>query len=670
MATPGNKTEKAQNDLLRRPLYFYDLPAEVLSTLSYTPNQKLISTEPVPVPEAKIESQSEPQIEEPSQSSATTSSKSSEFLGSQSCALCSQTFSSLPNQRSHLRSDLHHYNLKQKLRGRKPATEDEFEKLIETLDESLSGSDSSTDEDEDETAGEGDDSPLAILLKRKAKVSPSTSRQADEDPSTSQPKTRLLGNSPLLWLSSPKLPANHYFGAHKALFSTTDLASPINLMDVIKSKQLTPINFPKSQKGLPTSQLPPVAYNSPHIFLCMTGGGHFAAMVVSLAPHAHSKGTTLDREATVLAHKTFHKYTTRRKQGGAQSANDNAKGKAKSIGAQIRRANEQALADDIRALIKEWKPLIASSELLFVRATGAQNRRVLFGSTEGDMEEGLLKTKDERLRGFPFSTGRATQKELMRCFIELTRLKIREIVPVEPEREKEKEKEKMAEKQSTQKKPTKEEKERNEELETAMLHTTQMQSMIKRSKLPALLAYLRNNELSPNFRFEPSGAQGNAHAPTPLHLAAAQGAALIVGGLLGKAGADPTVRSKEGKTPFEISSDRATRDAFRVARGELGEEKWDWDNVAKVPPALSKGDVEKRVRREKDEEEERKREELKRVEMEQTKKGADLGKQRGVMQSTKGPSWEEQAKGMTPEMRMRLQREQRARAAEERLKRM
>jgi hypothetical protein len=35
----------------------------------------------------------------------------------------------------------------------------------------------------------------------------------------------------------------------------------------------------------------------------------------------------------------------RRKQGGSQSANDNAKGPAKSAGAQLRRYGEQALRD-------------------------------------------------------------------------------------------------------------------------------------------------------------------------------------------------------------------------------------------------------------------------------------------------------------------------------------
>ncbi len=61
----------------------------------------------------------------------------------------------------------------------------------------------------------------------------------------------------------------------------------------------------------------------------MCSGGHFA-------------GAVFDGEQAVVS-KTFHRYTTRRKQGGAQSANDQAKGKARSGGAMIRRYNERAL---------------------------------------------------------------------------------------------------------------------------------------------------------------------------------------------------------------------------------------------------------------------------------------------------------------------------------------
>ncbi|KAF1783553.1 Ankyrin repeat-containing domain [Phytophthora cactorum] len=52
-------------------------------------------------------------------------------------------------------------------------------------------------------------------------------------------------------------------------------------------------------------------------------------------------GAVFDKDKA-LCHKTFQRYTTRRKQGGAQSASD-ANGKAKSAGATLRRYNEAAL---------------------------------------------------------------------------------------------------------------------------------------------------------------------------------------------------------------------------------------------------------------------------------------------------------------------------------------
>jgi len=61
----------------------------------------------------------------------------------------------------------------------------------------------------------------------------------------------------------------------------------------------------------------------------MCSGGHFA-------------GVCFERDK-VVNHKTIHRYTVRRKQGGSQSSKDNAGKKIKSAGASIRRYNEMAL---------------------------------------------------------------------------------------------------------------------------------------------------------------------------------------------------------------------------------------------------------------------------------------------------------------------------------------
>lgn len=50
--------------------------------------------------------------------------------GSTACSLCGLTFSSVEEQRNHTRSDLHGYNLKQKLKGQPTVSENEFERLL------------------------------------------------------------------------------------------------------------------------------------------------------------------------------------------------------------------------------------------------------------------------------------------------------------------------------------------------------------------------------------------------------------------------------------------------------------------------------------------------------------------------------------------------------------
>ncbi|KAI1436380.1 hypothetical protein GGR50DRAFT_650931 [Xylaria sp. CBS 124048] len=660
---PSPAMDPKTEDLFKRPLYVYDLPREVLGTLTFKAD-------------ADIDADAAPQQSDSTNiapSLATSPDSSTENpVGSRACSLCSLPFASIADQRSHQKSDWHHYNLKQKLRGNNPVSEAEFEKLIADLDESLSGSDfSGSDDDEDERSSK--ESTLTALLKKQAAL---TLRNApskdgsiftdDEGDGMVRKRQKGGGKQPLLWFSSPLLPANNYFGIYRAIFSPDELKDESEFTNLIKKKQLGPISMPKPKAD---GGLAPEAYKGPHFFLCMIGGGHFAAMVVSLAPRQTKQGASgpMNKEATVLAHKTFHRYTTRRKQGGSQSANDNAKGNAHSAGSSIRRYNEQALTDEVRVLLQDWKGLLDTSELLFIRATGATNRRTLFGP----YEDQVLRANDPRIRGFPFNTRRATQKELMRSFIELTRLKIREFNPSQATRE--------SSTKTAQAKPSKPVTvpKLTEEEETAQLHTSQLQAFIRRSKLPAFLSYLKNNDLAPDFRFQPADSQQNHHTPTPLHLAASHNSAPLVTGLLG-AGANPTLRNSEDKTPFDLAGDRATRDAFRVARDELGESAWDWD-AAHVPPALERVDAERREERERKEAERKETERRAAEEIRLRREGPKVtdvkpGKGRSILDAGVPRSAqdrrEEEARGLTAEQRMKLDRERRARAAEERFRRM
>ncbi|CAE7188405.1 hypothetical protein CFE70_006795 [Pyrenophora teres f. teres 0-1] len=634
--------------LLERPLYVFDLPEELLATLTLKDQ-----VERPPQEEAPLESRKEVEDDDGAPAKAT------------SCNLCGLSFATLADQRSHVRSDLHGYNLKQKIKGAKPVGEAEFEKLIGDLDESISGSESSESDDENEEEGNNPkDSTLSALLKKQAKIS-----DPEFDEFSSRKKQQGPGKPPLLWFTSPSIPDNMSLGVYRAIFSNAEQEAESQILNTIRNKQLSPKQAPKikaNEGGVPL----PDTDIGPHYFLCMIGGGHFAAMIVALAPKTGKKHTGVDeRSATVIAHKTFHRYTTRRKQGGSQSANDNAKGNAHSAGSSIRRYNETALVNEVRELLSSWKSLIDTAELVFVRATGATNRRTLFGPYEGQ----VLRQNDPRNRGFPFSTRRATQKELMRAFVELTRVKQTTIdeaaLAALNNAEARQTTTTPAPAKPKPRKPTKEE-------ELATLHTSQIIPLIKRSKVPALLNYIKTNSIPPTFTFLPV----NHHTPTPLHLAASLNSAPIVLALLTKAGADPTLMNDDARTPFTLTGDRATRDAFRVARSELGESAWDWEQAG-VPAAITKAEADKRDAQEKSEkaaeskaeadrrkaETERVRKESEAAEAKRNETRLGKGKTLGAPVKTGADLREEEMRGLTPEARARLERERRALAAMRRM---
>ena len=626
----------------------YDLPQELLATLSVK-NE----SQPVDVQNNAEQAQSQPDGLALEHAVASTTS----------CALCKVSYLNVQEQRDHARSDHHRYNLKAQLRGNPTLDEAQFIKAVGELDESISGSESSEgDEEEDGQA----DVTLTALLKRQAKIS-----QEAEDSETA-PTKKKPGKHPLFWFSSSLFPSNTSLGVYRALFTGAEQEETKYLADSLRKKQLSPI-YPQ-RNNAQTTEKPPSS-SSPHVFLCMIGGGHFAAMLVSLAPEIQRKqGGVEDRQARVIAHKTFHRYTTRRKQGGSQSASDASRGAAHSAGSSLRRYNEAELEKEIRELLGDWKQAIEDAQLLFIRAAGSTNRRILFGHYDGQ----VLRQNDPRLRGFPFSTRRATQGELMRCFKELTRVKVSQIDEAALAAAEAKQREEIA-KPSTPR-PQQQKPKMSKEEEAALLHTSQMQALIRRSKVPALMSYISNNSIPPSFTFVPSDTQQNFRCPTPLHLAANLNSPSVVTALLTKASADPTTVNGEGKTPFELAGDRATRDAFRVARHELGESKWNWD-ASNVPSALSKADVESRAARERksaeEEESNRRKTEMDRLKKEDAERAAKQqeskragGKTLGSMEKTAADKREEEMRGMAPEMRMRLERERRARAAEERIRRM
>ncbi|CAO3675780.1 unnamed protein product [Umbelopsis ramanniana] len=415
--------------------------------------------------------------------------------------------------------------------------------------------------------------------------------------------------------------------------------------------------------------------------MIMVGGGHFAAAVIDVGK-SRAQESNSSRATSVIAHKTFHRYTTRRKQGGAQSANDNANGAANSAGSQIRRYNEVALKQEIRELLSQWRKYLQESDTIFVHAPSA-NKKIIYY-----YEDAPLDINDKRIQSFPFTTHRPTLNEIKRAFFELTDLKVVEydestLRRHEQELARAEEAKKLAlskleqlslttpsepEAEAEQAKP-------DADVEKAILLTKQgkvqvLESFIERCRQQGKELPL-SGPLPENTKIEDS-----RRLATLLHVASSHGQAEVASFLLRECGADPTIMNEAGKVPYDLCKDKLVRNAFRRCMCDMPE-KWDWLQAAKVPSPLTaemeRQQLEKEEQRRRKEEETRKKLEEQRRQREERKlvsesvedTPAKPSSKAGPLQALYGGTAMNTA-SMSPEARRRLERELRLRAAEAR----
>ena len=93
----------------------YDLPEELLRKLE-------------PIQEDAIPQEDEAAVL-PQESSKPKTTDAASGTGT-SCTLCGVQFENVQEQRKHVKSDFHGYNLKQKIKGLRPVKEQEFEILV------------------------------------------------------------------------------------------------------------------------------------------------------------------------------------------------------------------------------------------------------------------------------------------------------------------------------------------------------------------------------------------------------------------------------------------------------------------------------------------------------------------------------------------------------------
>ncbi|GAA5868966.1 hypothetical protein JCM1840_000434 [Sporobolomyces johnsonii] len=710
------------------PLYAFSLAPDLLA--AFQPRQLAIpehhplhpsNRPPPPSPDAAL------------QSSVPTPT------GAYTCALTGASFPDLPALREHYKTDWYKYNVKLRLQGKPTGvSEEQFNALVESalaslfvplaradiipsfratdLSASISGSDSS-EGDSDSASDASSSGAISRLLRKQTLASPSA---PTDDPDSFDPLS--IPRSALLWFEAPSVAPETQYGVYRAALPEAGggkkrIDGP-EVLDELRSLQLP-------EAGAKDAEAKERKWT-----LLMFGGGHFAGMVVSLAPKlvSRGKGKEKEKELVILEKKTFHRYTTRRKQGGSQGANDNANGKAKSAGAQIRRHNEAALTDEVRALLDSWREEVNSSELVFLRCS-KNNYKTFFG-----YDDAVLTRGDPRIRGYTFPTRRPTINELVRAFTELTRVKVSHLsasalaeldasylasitpapAPTAPAAS------------STPKPasaPPKPKLTKLEELERD--RWARLLDMVRKGKVDALSAFL--DKYGPELEQGTEGDEGGrpwgslpgwmdeaGSTPTLLHVASAADQPELVRWLLEVKRADPTLRPpppstttdddaadsttppRTALTPYELARSRATRNVFRFLTHQHPD-WWDWTGTgiggARVPSGLDEAkerekEAREEAKREKLREKQRarevkEREEWEAGEAEKKRKEEAERRERAERASAAGRAGpqrlgggpprvvqERQMQGLTEEQRNRIAREERARAAEARLKRL
>lgn len=186
---------------------------------------------------------------------------------SSTCSTCVLRFKDFQEQRQHFSSDLHRYNARFRIsRQLPPLSEEEFERLVEANALDTASQESlSGSETESDFEDENDGSK-------------------DQDRGNTGP----LSSTGIALTSSVKLEFNHPTEPGKF---------------IVMHKTALP-----DEKSLAS-----LKDRGPWAVF-MSGGGHFA-------------GAVWNKDGVMTHHKTFHRYTSRKKQGGSQAVADSAGGR-------------------------------------------------------------------------------------------------------------------------------------------------------------------------------------------------------------------------------------------------------------------------------------------------------------------------------------------------------
>jgi hypothetical protein len=324
------------------------------------------------------------------------------------------------------------------------------------------------------------------------------------------------------------------------------------------------------------------------ILILMLQSGRFAAGIF--------------HKGNCIKHTTSTRYTIRKGQGGAQSSNDNSKGKAKSIGSQLRREGEVQLRQDVASALQEWKGLLGECALFFVSISKNLQKGFWEDANEilgggGGGREGIcnLYKKSPDVIGIPLDTGKpsyegccAVHEILTTCTLQRLDLKM-----IKMQQALYKQSLETITESNVDSGRQKETQEPPAQKVVAITPLTLLHKAAMECNLEELTSLL-----SIESEIDGIDIRAGPEEMTPLHLAAESNDAATgsecVYKLLVSGHANPCILDSRNRPPYFLASSEPIRNAFRKARSEIGEDMWKWTEDAKVGPPLSDEDVQRK----------------------------------------------------------------------------
>ncbi|XP_006307077.2 ankyrin repeat and zinc finger domain-containing protein 1 isoform X1 [Capsella rubella] len=351
MATAGATAREIGNSDNKQPRSIFDLTADFFDSCRLSNPSETLSTY----------LRSRPPAFDPEEAA----SKDGVILDRWTCNTCKIDFSSLQDQRSHFKSDIHRLNIKLSVAGKAILREEDVDELTSESVQDYDVSSISGSEDEAETRPSLHFDPQKGIDKKKLFIRLQT------------------GDKVSIWKSLIM------DDAERVSFQNDGGDDCGILGDIEVTERLTNL----------------IPENTDHGLMCvvlLASGGHFAGTVFS--------------GKSVVAHKTFHRYVVRAKAGKKQSTKDGSGRSIHSAGASLRRYNELALKKDIQELLASWKPYFDGAACVFVHAPSS-SRQLLFNGGKP-----YFSNQNCAVRNVPFTIRRPTFKESQRIYNQLTQI--------------------------------------------------------------------------------------------------------------------------------------------------------------------------------------------------------------------------------------------------------